>query len=124
MPNLYRVILPVSDIDKAETFYSAILGMPGERVSPERHYFKCGGTILACYDPTKFNEKPAAVPNPEYIYLGVDDLQAYYGLCVDNDAKVTQDIQSHPWGETSFYIEDPFGNPVCFVDNKTLFTGS
>jgi len=28
-----------------------------------------------------------------------------------------------PWGERSFYAVDPFGNPLCFVDQKTLFTG-
>ncbi|MCZ6888855.1 MAG: VOC family protein [Gammaproteobacteria bacterium] len=33
MPNLYRVILPVTDIDAAEAFYAQILEMPGKRVS-------------------------------------------------------------------------------------------
>ena len=28
------------------------------------------------------------------------------------------------WGERSFYVRDPFGNPLCFVDADTLFTGS
>lgn len=28
-----------------------------------------------------------------------------------------------PWGERSFYCRDPFGNGLCFVDEKTLFTG-
>ena len=48
---LYRVILPVDDIDRADRFYTELLGLAGERVSPGRHYFDCGGTILACYDP-------------------------------------------------------------------------
>jgi catechol 2,3-dioxygenase-like lactoylglutathione lyase family enzyme len=48
---LYRVILPVSDIERAAEFYGLMLGHRGERVSPGRHYFDCGGTILACYDP-------------------------------------------------------------------------
>jgi len=51
MPKLFRVILPVTDIEKARTFYGLVLGTPGERVSPGRHYFDCGGTLLACYDP-------------------------------------------------------------------------
>ena len=33
------------------------------------------------------------------------------------------DIVTRPWGERSFYVEDPFGNGLCFVDEKTLFTG-
>jgi hypothetical protein len=28
-----------------------------------------------------------------------------------------------PWGERSFYAFDPFGNGLCFVDEKTVFTG-
>ncbi|MGA8663757.1 MAG: VOC family protein [Thermoplasmata archaeon] len=29
-----------------------------------------------------------------------------------------------PWGERSFYATDPSGNPLCFVDSRTLFTGT
>jgi hypothetical protein len=32
-------------------------------------------------------------------------------------------ILVRPWGEKSFYAEDPWGNGLCFVDEKTLFTG-
>ena len=124
MTKLYRVIVPVSDIDQAQSFYASILADPGERVSPERHYFDCEGTILACFDPTKFDEKPEAVPNPENIYLAVDDLAGAYERCAAVGAKVVTEIQSYPWGETSFYIEDPFGNQLCFVDQNTMFTGT
>lgn len=33
-------------------------------------------------------------------------------------------IARRPWGERSFYMHDPFGNPLCFVDEKTTFTAS
>jgi hypothetical protein len=39
---LFRVILPVSDIDRAESFYRFLLQSPGRRVSSGRHYFDCG----------------------------------------------------------------------------------
>ncbi|MEM7017020.1 MAG: VOC family protein [Pseudomonadota bacterium] len=122
MPRLYRSIILVSDIEQAQAFYSTVLGMPGKRVSPERHYFDCEGTILACFDSMKFNEKPAT-PNPDYVYIAVDDLNESYALCKQAGATITEEIQSHPWGETSFYIEDPFGNPMCFVDRTTVFMG-
>ena len=48
---LFRVILSVSDIERAAGFYEAVLGAPGMRISPGRHYFDCGGTILACFSP-------------------------------------------------------------------------
>ena len=28
-----------------------------------------------------------------------------------------------PWGERSFYVEDPWGNPLCFVDRGTIYAG-
>jgi hypothetical protein len=33
------------------------------------------------------------------------------------------EIVKRPWGELSFYVEDPWGNGLCFVDETTLFTG-
>jgi len=33
------------------------------------------------------------------------------------------EIEEMPWGETLFYANDPFGNPICFVDEKTVFAG-
>jgi len=32
-------------------------------------------------------------------------------------------IVVRPWGERSFYVEDPWKNPLCFVDEKTVYTG-
>jgi hypothetical protein len=32
-------------------------------------------------------------------------------------------VAERPWGERSFYMRDPAGNPLCFVDASTLFTG-
>lgn len=51
MARLYRVIVPVVGIEASASFYAAVLGEPGRRVSPGRHYFDCEGTILACFDP-------------------------------------------------------------------------
>src|SRR5437867_9588223 len=33
-------------------------------------------------------------------------------------------IVVRPWGERSFYAEDPWGNPLCFVEEGTVYTGS
>jgi predicted enzyme related to lactoylglutathione lyase len=124
MPKLFRVILPVSNIDQAERFYSELLEIPGKRVSPGRHYFDCGGTILACFDPKADGDKFEAKPNPDHVYFAVADLEATFrraqtACCQSIDNK----IQTQPWGERSFYAKDPFGNPICFVDEKTVFRG-
>src|SRR5580693_6855807 len=121
---LYRVILPVSDIHKAVTFYQHLLALPGEQVSAGRHYFNCGGTILACFDPRADGDDLDARPNPEHIYFAVDDIESVHrragiGGCLDCD----KEIRTMPWGERIFYLKDPFGNPIAFVDERTVFTG-
>jgi catechol 2,3-dioxygenase-like lactoylglutathione lyase family enzyme len=124
MPRLFRVILPVSDIALAERFYSRVLGIPGKRVSPGRHYFDCGGTILACFDPKADGDSFIPRPNPDHIYVAVDDLQGSYDRALAAGCQWIEDkIQSRAWGERSFYARDPFGNPICLVDEKTVFTG-
>ena len=123
---LFRVVLPVPDIDRAAQCYASLLGAPGQRVSPRRHYFDCGGTILALVDPSGHGRDWR--PNPDVIYFGVPDLEAIFGRAAEAgfqelDDEMTWGIAQRPWGERSFYAQDPFGNPVCFVDDQTLFTG-
>ena len=79
--HLFRVIVPVGNIDAAASFYAAVLGSKGQRVSPGRHYFECDGTILACYDPTADGDGYEATANPEPLYLAVSDLPAVYSAC-------------------------------------------
>jgi catechol 2,3-dioxygenase-like lactoylglutathione lyase family enzyme len=132
MVHLYRIILPVRGIDRAAAFYAAVLGQPGTRVSPGRHYFDCEGTILACFDPT-LEDGYAAVPNSEPIYFAVSDLRATFAACRTAGAAFDEgsppgvgplgEIARQPWGEESFYVSDPFGNPLCFVAQGSEFKG-
>jgi predicted enzyme related to lactoylglutathione lyase len=123
-PKLYRVILPVSDIAQAERFYSNLLGIPGKRVSPGRHYFDCDGVILACFDPKADGDTFAARPNPDHIYFAVSDLDSAYQRAASAGCQwLEPKIERRSWGERSFYAKDPFGNPICLVDEKTVFTG-
>jgi catechol 2,3-dioxygenase-like lactoylglutathione lyase family enzyme len=130
-PRLFRVIMPVADIEAAVTFYTALLGSPGMRVSGGRHYFDCGGVILAVYSPAGDGDPTTPRPNFEHVYFSVDDLDAVYARAEKSGGLVTQtgdggqpmgQIARRPWGERSFYMRDPFGNPICFVDATTLFT--
>jgi catechol 2,3-dioxygenase-like lactoylglutathione lyase family enzyme len=128
---LFRVLIPVPDIGRAETFYAALFGAPGERVSPERHYFKSGDVVVACYAPG--GDGRAFRPLETETYFAVPDLEAMYKRALSAGAMLSTEDQDHhghlgrierrPWGERSFYASDPFGNPLCFVDDKTLFTG-
>lgn len=129
---LFRLILPVSDIEHAARFYAAVLGNDGMRISPGRHYFDCDGVILACFDARADGDDCRSEPNPEWLYFAVDDLEATYETCVQAGAKpATGDVHgepagaiaTRPWGERSFYVHDPFGNKLCFVDESTVFRG-
>jgi predicted enzyme related to lactoylglutathione lyase len=122
VPRLFRVILPVTDITKAASFYARLLGTPGERVSPNRHYFDCGGTILACVEP---QEAGRYTPNPEDIFFAVSDIEAVYSRAKEAGCRqIDKKIEMQHWGERAFFAEDPFGNSLGFVDASTLFTGS
>ena len=124
---LYRVILPVNKIDDAAAFYGSVLKIPGERISPGRHYFNLGGTILAVYDPIADGDLAGdgwAHHQNQYIYIGVSDLEGVFDRTKSAGAEMQSEIESMPWGERLFYARDPSGNPICFVDDKTLFLGS
>ena len=128
---LYRLILPVGDLDRAAQFYQSLLEQDGVRISPGRHYFGVGAAILALYNPQADGDPTEPRPNFEHVYFAVDDLDAVYqraerlgGLSPENgDGNLAMGrIARRPWGERSFYMHDPFGNPLCFVDASTLFT--
>ncbi|MDN3668238.1 VOC family protein [Echinicola jeungdonensis] len=124
-PKIYRVILPVTDIEKAQKFYENLFELKGQRVSPGRHYFDCGGTILACFDSKADGDNLETTPNPDHIYFAVDQLDNLYEKAKKMDfTEVEDSIKTRPWGERSFYAKDPFGNPICFVERKTIFTGN
>ena len=126
MPKLYRVILPVREIEAAAEFYGRIFGTGGERVSPGRHYFDCEGTILACYDPVADGDvldEGWRHHFHQYLYFSVPDLEATLARVQDAGGLIEAPIETMPWGERIFYAKDPFGNPVAFVDERTVFRG-
>ena len=133
MARLYRVIVPMSDIEAARKFYEAVLSVSGTRVSPGRHYFDCEGTILACFDPQADGDGYEAKPNPEPLYIAIPDLEASYEACQRAGGRFSKgahpgvgplgEITERPWREESFYAADPFDNSLCFVSSDSLFTG-
>jgi catechol 2,3-dioxygenase-like lactoylglutathione lyase family enzyme len=128
-PILFRIALQVSGMERAVAFYTKLLGMEGRSIRGMRHYFDCGQVILAVVNVAAGGE--TAQPMPDYVYFSVQDLESVYqrakelGCLSETDVHgdPAGEIVTRPWGERCFYVEDPFGNPLCFVDSKTLFTG-
>ena len=127
-PKLFRVILEVGDLDDATTFYASLLGLPGARHPGARHYFQCGGVILAILDVTAGGVNPS--PGTSGLYFAVDDIAAIHGRAAALDAVAPYQVHGQPagevierpWGELSCYVVDPWGNHMCFVQEGTLYT--
>ncbi len=126
-PRLFRVTLEVGDLDRATDLYRQLLGVEGSRHPGARHYFDCGGVIVALIDVSRDGSTPT--PGPKSLSFAVDDIDAIHERATrlgvlapyrvhDEPAGV---VTRRPWGEHSFYVVDPWGNDLCFCRNGTLF---
>jgi catechol 2,3-dioxygenase-like lactoylglutathione lyase family enzyme len=129
VPKLFRVTLQVSDLEKAAEFYTKLLDTAGRRIPGSRYYFDCGPVILAVLDPSRGGEMPK--PSSDYIYFSVKEIETIHARareleCLSQDTvhgESAGEIVTRPWGERSFYIDDPFGNRLCFVGEQTIYSG-
>jgi len=128
VPKIFRVTVEVADLDKAAAFYSKLLGTDGKRHPGARHYFDCGGVILALLDPSRGGLTPT--PGPKSLYFAVGDVAAVHARAKQLGALAPYKVHDEdagavikrPWGEKSFYVVDPWGNDMCFVEDGTLYT--
>ncbi len=125
VPSLFRISVEVGDLDRAVAFYSRLFGVQGNRQAGARSYFGCGPVTLTVL------EMPAPHTAPKALYFTVKDLDTVFERARDlhclstelvHDAPAGQ-ITVRPWGERSFYAEDPWGNPLCFVQEDTVYAG-
>jgi len=127
-PKIFRVTIEVANLDQAAAFYAQLLDDPGRRHPGARHYFDCGGVVLAVLDPTQGGMKPQ--PLPKSLYFAVEDVEAVHARAKALNAlapfqvhgAAAGDVVTRPWGERSFYATDPWGNELCFVAEGTLYT--
>jgi len=128
VPNLFRINLEVGDLDQAAAFYGKLFGIEGRKQAGSRCYFTCGPVTLQVVDVSTVREPhPAA----KALYFTVNDLDAVFARaqtlgCVSHeDVHGTSggSISVRPWGERSFYAEDKWHNPLCFVEAGTIYPG-
>jgi catechol 2,3-dioxygenase-like lactoylglutathione lyase family enzyme len=133
-PQLYRVLVPAKNLDRSRRFYESLFSIRGRKVGGGRIYIDCGRVILGILDYSR--QTGAELPNPtEALYFATGALERIYlrarrlgclsrELLHGDPSSPLGQIVVRPWGERSFYVEDPAGNTLCFVDRKTLFTGT
>jgi len=128
VPQLFRINVEVGNLDEAAEFYGKILGVVGRKQAGSRCYFTCGPVTLQVVDVSA-NSTPH--PAAKALYFTVRDLDALYARAKSLHCLSHEDVHGvtggaisvRPWGERSFYAQDPWDNPLCFVEAGTIYPG-
>jgi predicted enzyme related to lactoylglutathione lyase len=128
VPQLFRLNIEVGHLDQAARFYGTLLGLDGRRQAGSRVYFQAGPVTLQVVDVSS-NSRPHAAAKA--LYFTVRDLEAAFERartlgCLSRETVHDAPgggIVVRPWGERSFYAEDPWKNPLCFVEEGTVYVG-
>ncbi len=128
VPSLFRLNVEVGNLDEAAAFYTKLLGTAGRKQAGSRVYFTCGPVTLQVVDVSSIDTPhPAA----KALYFTVRDLDAIFARAKALGCLSTGDVHGEgggaisvrPWGERSFYAEDKWANPLCFVEAGTVYPG-
>jgi catechol-2,3-dioxygenase len=128
VPSLFRLNVEVGNLDEAATFYAQLLGVEARRQAGSRCYFTCGPVTLQVVDVSSTGDPhPAA----KALYFTVKDLDAIHARAAALGCLSQDDVHGgnagaisvRPWGERSFYAADKWANPLCFVEEGTIYPG-
>lgn len=127
-PVLFRVALEVTNLERAKAFYEELLGIKGRKLPGSRVHFDCGGAILQITD---VSASGPSHPCARSVYLSVPNLDAVHKRakklkCLSIELvhdKPGGAVVVRPWGERSFYADDPWFNSLCFVQAGTEYRG-
>jgi predicted enzyme related to lactoylglutathione lyase len=130
VPSLFRINIEVGNLDEAERFYGSLFAQKGRRQAGSRVYFNAGPVTLQVVDVSSMG---MGVPHPaaKALYFLVRDLDAAFKRaealgCLSHEmvhGARGGAITVRPWGERSFYAEDKWLNPLCFVEEGTTYPG-
>jgi predicted enzyme related to lactoylglutathione lyase len=128
VPNMFRLNLEVGNLDEAATFYGKLFNIEGRKQAGSRCYFTCGAVTLQVVDVSS-GGKPH--PAAKALYFTVKDLDAIFARAKSLGCLSKEDVHGEsggkisvrPWGERSFYAQDPWHNPLCFVEAGTIYPG-
>lgn len=128
VPSLFRINVEVGNLDQAADFYRNLFGIEGRKQAGSRCYFTCGAVTLQVVDVSS-----AGKPHPaaKALYFTVKDLDSIFARAKALGCLSREDVHGvsgggisvRPWGERSFYAEDKWHNPLCFVEEGTIYPG-
>jgi predicted enzyme related to lactoylglutathione lyase len=126
-PRLFRLNIEVGDIDRAASFYSDLLGIEGRPQPGSRCYFRAGPVTLQIVEAPEESRRLAA----KALYFLTGDLDGAHNRAQALGCLSSEMVHGmsggepavRPWGERSFYADDPWGNPLCFVEEGTVYQG-
>jgi catechol 2,3-dioxygenase-like lactoylglutathione lyase family enzyme len=124
-PSLFRLNIEVGDVAAAHAFYERLLGLEGRPQMGSRVYFEAGPVTLQVVQTSAPHTAAKA------LYFVVEDLAPVHGRAADLACLSQEQVHGEPagqpvvrpWGERSFYADDPWGNPLCFVEAGTIYAG-
>ena len=127
VPQFFRLNIEVGDLTAAISFYSKLLGLEGRKQAGSRVYYN-GPVTLQVVDVSSAHAPHTAA---KALYFTVADLEAIFERARELNCLSAESVHDapgggivvRPWGERSFYCEDPWKNPLCFVEEGTVYAG-
>ncbi|SLN10863.1 fosfomycin resistance protein FosB [Pseudoruegeria aquimaris] len=124
---ILETALYVGDLDRAEAFYSEILGLERlQRVGTRHVFFRVGAGVLLLFNPkeTEIANPDARLPVPPHGARGpghicfaaeAAEIEAWVEHFTARGIAIEADF-NWPYGARSIYIRDPDGNSVEFAE--------
>jgi catechol 2,3-dioxygenase-like lactoylglutathione lyase family enzyme len=119
-----ETFLYAEQLEAAERFYSAVLGLPVLAREAGRHvFFRCGSAMLLVFDPARTASAPGQVggaPVPAHgahgaghvcFRVAAEELGAWRERLARAGVAIEAEI-AWPRGGSSLYVRDPAGNSV------------
>ena len=117
--NALRILetsLYTDDLERAESFYTSVLGFELFAKEPGRHLsFKCGNQMLLIFDPNRTLNETEVAPHgargPGHVAFAVPlaELDQWADRLHLKGTRIEHDV-SWPKGGRSLYFRDPAGN--------------
>ena len=122
--------LYADDLDAAEAFYTAVLGLEVIAKQPGRHvFFKCGPGVLLVFDPRSTREDAGSIggaPIPAHGSEGpghlafaasAEEIEPWKTRLAAHGVEIESEVR-WPGGGLSIYFRDPSGNSLEIAESR------